>query len=620
MPKKTTKESIVTVQTGSKNNSQDTAQGDVTGSSTVSASAKIAVIGDSWKQFLILPEDTPEKTIRESQGLWFNAGASRMVELIRMATTDKKDKDIAYGYIPKDAKPIVVTYQLKEVIPLNDPFEQLRYIGFPEDKIPKKPLRIERLLGASQPFPEQNGEKGTVSPRSQYDYIVVYSDTLYTKGFVDKELYSKEGEELLWNVWKQAKTRPPWILLHIRRLNDPFLLELMEKYSFFLADKSLKEKMIVFLRTNDLADGGIGQRGDTSIEECLEGILYEIKNNTIMKDLLPNCAAVVIENGVDSAFLLKIVQSKPKQDPNITVCQVFFRTGRTERAYQQNTGDLPGLGAFMVSSCLKALIKKENNGVLDQSSIIPGLSEGIRDGLTRMILQFAVGYPKKKNKQGTDVENPEEYLENIYRIEEVSSLVDDIRPMLDPEPVPKEPIDNNGFNKILIQNPNLKTNTQDVKIQRFWREKIGEIAYQYYVHNVGLIDRQGSVPLAPFAERDSATYISRFFRYPTEIDQLPPWLIEKQWMDIKGKDNTYQQFHTWAKEYKFKSTEEYFLDRIVRYGLKTLEQRGVIKFPVARFGNMEVVEPDEINMFYRLDRSCRTKFKKITNRRAFRAY
>ena len=188
----------------------------------------------------------------------------------------------------------------------------------------------------------------------------------------------------------------------------------------------IKDKMIVFLRADDLADAGMGQRGDGSVEECLEGILDGMQGSLREKELLRDCEAVVIENNVDSAFLLHLATNDKDNH-----CQTFFRTYRTDSAYRQDGGHIRGRGDFMVASCLKALINNGNKNI----KLFKCLTGGIRDGLLRMLINFNVGYltDGKGNdntagiiyKDFKDSEIPQKYL--VRAVDDKGIGMDDVQ-------------------------------------------------------------------------------------------------------------------------------------------------------------------------------------------------
>ena len=522
---------------------------------------KIRVIGDAWRQSLILPDKTPHGNKRKQQGLVANGGAYRMGELIRavVAIVGKQDWLVTERYVHsgEQDRPVMVTGQLKECNPEADAFENLRLFGFPENEIRKNPLRMERLLGVVPFSYSDNNEE--VRP-TDHEYLVIYGDCLYShlynKGDEERDQYQNNKRKLyeeeilaLFPSWEINPKR--WILWHPRRFGDRSLKgnafrSIVEKRP------EIKEQTIVFLRVDGLADAGIGQRGDCSIEECLEGILDEIRYNQNGEDLLllRGCAAVVIENGVDSAFLLKLGKGGELEE-----CRTFFRTNRTNNAYRQNEGHIQGLGTFMVSSCLKALIDGK-----DEDDDVPAkLSKGIKDGLGRMLIKFNVGYMTSEEGEPTNDKVPK-YLVDIYKL-----------------PTPEE---------ILQDTPDGLQVRED---------KIIKIAHRYFVHERRADKTEGN------AKKDSATYISRFFRIPDPLEILPLWLLERQWNEKEPRQPR-------DLEHSDLTTQIGFLDAIVQSGLKSLEEEGNIKFPVARFGKMEVVEPDEINMFRRLNNLMRKYF------------
>jgi len=195
------------------------------------------------------------------------------------------------------------------------------------------------------------------------DYWVISEDCLL-RG--DSQATAGENSILITSL-KQSVMHPKWILWYPHHWGYKGKDTAKNGYRNLFIDcekdsqqlketkKKIRQKTIIFARTDDLANAGIGQRGDSSNEECLEGIIDAIENDDYMQSLA-GFAAIVIENGVDSAFL---VQFEKKEDSTIQInhCQSFHRLRRTPGAYQHLRGYMSGIGAFMVASCLKKLIE-----------------------------------------------------------------------------------------------------------------------------------------------------------------------------------------------------------------------------------------------------------------------
>jgi len=556
--------------------------------------AKITVIGDSWQQLLILPEETPLKTKRKSQGSVVDAGAARMRDLISAATgANGGICSIRYFPISECADQVMTTVLLKECEPEKDTFNKLRHLNFREDKIPEKPLRVDRTLG-TVPIPRDLGRKPTEPTKDSHKnddhkYLVIYDDCLYDSLYSENpEKYQKDKTERYEQVIQpflspsQNEQRRQWILWHPRHLWDHSLDDMVFR-SLVENNPSIKEQLIVFLRVDDLADAGIGQRGDCSIEECLEGILDEIEQNEALQ-LLNGCAAVVIENGVDSAFLLQL-----GKDGKIEHCQIFFRTNRTSNAYRQNNGYIQGLGSFMVVSCLKAIIDGEDkltsclfpdlNIAKFGEVFINNLSDGIKDGLGRMLVKFNIGYPRTEK----DLQNHFKWIYEVPKLPSPDETKDTLKQCIDA--VVKEESNKDAWSTLCSELKNRNFfNEADEDIRKHKAKKIIKIVNEYCVHKC-------KPEVSKIVTEDTAAaYISRFFQFPeSKLFYTAPWLLELQWKHVFSD---------------FKDHND-FLDAIVKYGLKNLEERGTLKFPVARFGKMEVVEPDEISMFRRLDNLIR---------------
>ena len=510
-----------------------------------------------------------------------------MFEVIRAALeTDKKTCSI-HLHCPDKNPSVVATSLLKEYKMEEKSFENLRHLDFPESKIPSKSLlRLERSLGVV-PSREPMNPKNSQGHCCKGDkYLVIFDDCLYHNEKTKRQgegYYENNYEDISQNLSCDGYYK--YILWHPRRFGDHSLEEghdaVFKKFIFNESSNKKvnnKKRTIVFLRADDLADAGIGQRGDCSLEECLDGILEAIHKNKEMQKLA-DCAALIIKNGVDSAFLIQfeLTHEKDKEDrqiPNIKYCQVFFRTSRTDNAYRQSEGSIPGLGIYMVSSCLRTLIDTEKD--VASKELLERLSSGIEDGLHRVLIRFCIGYLKNEK----DEKGSKECLEDIYGIEQQKK---------------KDECDEYKETKLLMrrlkkedgEKKGDKPDIQKRKIRKYKAKKIIEITNRYYVHSPEP-PKEKEKRVAAAAAKDSATYISHFFQYPGQpLAFLPPWLLEQQWRS-GIPDKNFQ-------------TQNDFLDAIVRHGLRTLEEERKILFPVARFGEMEIVEPDEISMFRRID-------------------
>jgi len=528
--------------------------------------AKITVIGDSWLRLQILPEVTSEKKKRKYRAPLLVAGASRIFAMITAATGIRS---MDHLYIPKCPRNLLLaTGLLKEYEAEDNAFDNLRHIGVLEENIPDKPYRMDQHWGA-RPL-------GGLTPKYYYEkcdslidankpqYWVIYDDFLYSK---DSPKYSDSRKEL-YTALKGciSSDNPKWILWNPVRFGNEKLDKTQKCCEeLILNDETIKERTIVFMRVDHLTDAGIGQRGDSSIEECLEGILDAIEKDHRMKNLA-GCAAIVIENGVDSTFLIQL-----DKQGNVVYCQTFFRTARTCKAYRSDMGFIHGTS--MMASCLKPLIEAENENI-NISNVVRYLAPGIKDGLWRILLQFHMGFPvsKKTNEDSQKSDNPYDvslaYFNDIYQLASPDQ------------------------NKI-------------------------KIPKEFCVHDVLLFDKYSASnnDQRNYAnEKASATYQSRVLRFPgrQQFTFLTPWLLEKQWNDLNDNDKLIGQTsmitagntHCDGKISKFENPND-FLDKIVWYGLKRLSEEGIIKFPVARFNNMVAVDPEEISMFRRLQNLMR---------------
>ena len=509
---------------------------------------------------------------------------------------------MGHVYIPHDdANQILATGLLKWGKPEKNASENLRYLGFPEANIHEKPLRMEKTSGAvpfhqaKLPLPNlglENNNKtcGASDYTGSNQYLVIYEDCLDTRKL--QNVYLKRQIQVyqaLWNtICDKGKVSNRWILWHPRHFGDGSLKGHDNGFRKILDGtivphdagssgliEEIRKRTIVFLRAEDLADAGIGQRGDGSVEECLEGILEEIEKNPGAMEILNGCAAVVIEEGVDSAFLLQLNKSG-----KVEHCQTFFRTSRTDNAYLQKEGYIKGIGDFMVTSCLNFLITHNPTDITDKT-LISSLSAGIKDGLWRMLLKFNIGYPIPDTDEPDQTNDLfQKHFQRIYQLVSPEKILDAENNQL---------IDN--VIKQILRVPTNEGGEKEefspywAEIQKDRKNKILKIAKRYQVHNQSL----GEVKSGR-----SAAFLSRLFRFPgTPFKFLRPWLLEQQWNDIRtGKDINFM-------------SQDVFLAKIVTQGLENLEKNGTIKFPIARFGNLEIVEPDEISMYRRINNLMR---------------
>ena len=327
------------------------------------------------------------------------------------------------------------------------------------------------------------------------------------------------------------------------------------------------QKTILFLKVDQLSQYGIGQPDDLSFDDCLEGILTAIQKDKKM-ELLSQYKAVVISNGIDSAFLITF---KERGDIKSIQVQVFFRHIRTKNFYQ--SGSIPEYNAFMVASCLRELVALNGNDVMNSTDeFCNSLKTGIKDGLWRMLLQFHLGYPEPQKADETDIKPKEDLYRLIYNKELV---------------VPETALGNNEKNL-------------------------------YVTHDTPLDNYNGDDMKMP-----SATWQSRFWKYCTTTENaatyrrslprfMPPWLIE-QWWDKGGQDT---EAETDADK---RNRQSDFLNNIVRRGLRRLSTDGNIqlKFPFAHFGEWDVADPEEIGMFRSLHALMRKYISNENDKKPF---
>jgi len=160
---------------------------------------------------------------------------------------------------------------------------------------------------------------------------------------------------------------------------------------------TILQNTIVFLRLDHLMQNGIARREDISVEHCLRGVIRGCRHPD-MQFILKKCKAVIINSGIDLAFLCIGPGKKeppkgrsPRYPENISV---FFRYLRTDEFYRRNVGKMRGSGRMMMVSCLSKLklCIKQNNMSSNSKEFIKAIKKGIHDGLWRMLLQFSVGY------------------------------------------------------------------------------------------------------------------------------------------------------------------------------------------------------------------------------------
>jgi len=288
---------------------------------------KITVIGDRSLRLLILPEEMEhEKKKRKYQAQLIDVGVSQMLKLIGAATENKHSMNGLYIQELEDQ--VIATDLLKEYGETKGASDIL--IKDKPDK-PRKPLRIEKHLGFKTLRNIRLRETDTGMPGcSKGDkYWVCYDDCFYTE--VSTPLINETRTKARLKLWENIlplDNPPTWILWNPRCFGDGKLDEDKGNFAFqdWIFDKGYKErkaKTIVFLRVAGLTAAGIGQRGDNSIDECLQGFIDSFQKDESMK-ILAGCKAIVIENGVDSAFLIKL-----DDNGEICHCQVFFRIIRT---------------------------------------------------------------------------------------------------------------------------------------------------------------------------------------------------------------------------------------------------------------------------------------------------
>jgi len=583
---------------------------------------KITVIGDSWLRLQILSEITSENRKRQYQAPLYAGGASRLFKMIQKAT--RGEHEIDHLYIPKNSeRQLLATGLLQEDEPEGDAYENLCYLG---GKLPPKLHRLDQHWGAESMdnLTPTNYAPIVEKPVDGDKYWVICDDCLYSGG---SEGYTGDRKELYEKLFvKQFMDTPPTLILWgaERFGNNSFSLEGQNTIckEIILEKANIKEKTVVFLKVEFLNDAGIGERGDSSLEECFQGILEAILEDEKMKDLA-GCAAIVIENGVDSAFL---IQLEPDHiPPKIKHCEIFFRTLRTCNAYRQGMKSIHF--ASTIPSCLQALISSESplpqNNVkdFDTSWLLKGLAEGIKDGLGRLWLQFHIGSPLEKKKNGNNGDIESKYFEDIYdrpipagKIEVLLKEIIEIenkyqkenfqKPILLSDPKHRETqkstigkLRNDLKNMLVQQYPSMLS--MDI-------EKIIDVFKDIRVHSVKLdLTKHNYVN-----KTESATYMSHTLRFPKDKKLIfrAPWLLEKQWDDIKGKE---KENESKSKEDKSKKDDEYFtgqdefLYAIVRFGLEALAKRGLIEFPVARFEEFAVVDPEEISIYRRLQNLMR---------------
>ena len=245
--------------------------------------------------------------------------------------------------------------------------------------------------------------------------------------------------------------------------------KVFQEFLFEKSNEQIKAKTIVFLRIDLLTDSGIGQRGDNSMNDCLEGILDALQNNPKMKPLA-GCAAIVIENGVDSAFLIKL-----NDRGEISHCQVFFRTIRTHHAYRHESGTIRSHGASIIASCLKFLIDTELLG----KDLFERLSDGIKDGLFRMLLQFHCGYLVLDQKSNnTSDTSSGVYFDEIFQAEspvDFNELKEKITLIIDNI---KEKTGNNTVNELCAQLLGVLETLEEVQKKDITKEEVDKLTDQ----------------------------------------------------------------------------------------------------------------------------------------------
>ena len=136
----------------------------------------------------------------------------------------------------------------------------------------------------------------------------------------------------------------------------------------------------------------VARREDLSVEHCLRGVIRVCKHPDV-NTILENCKAIVINSGIDLAFLITRDEQNPP-DQRIKI-RVFFRYLRTDEYYRKENGETRGHGRMMMVSCLNKLKRwiidnRDSKG--NAKDFETGIIKGIHDGLWRMMLQFNAGY------------------------------------------------------------------------------------------------------------------------------------------------------------------------------------------------------------------------------------
>ena len=504
---------------------------------------KILVIGDAWFHHFIIPEGNSIKDKQLSQSFLLEEAAARLSHLIETAVGEEfKVEDRFIPHNPQ--KRFFRTEKLKE------------YEMKPSEDDAKTSEKILNLLGSDSCYPFRREENlsdtmlvgldklgitgSSASQENNFEafkhWVVYENNRAYEDHTNLKHLKVLEEKNFFCEMGKairnfQNNDFPETVLWHPKKYEyqkeDTSFGDLLFGSNDESAER-LRKKTTVFLSMTLQTVYRFGRRIDLSIEECLDGVIEDFnkKNGTLKQFLL--CKEIVINCGIDFAFLIKPKDGVNSREPSLADCEitVIFRPERTTTFYRSEiAGDMDGYELLMLTSYMKcrncqSLSSSSRDGQ-DDSNHQKASITAIKDGLFRMFLQFHLGYliPYGKDNSGTKYKT---VCQEIYKI---------------------------------------AYNAQDFP----------------EVQSVQL----NNIRSAPL------THPSVLYRAYYDVtkkqceDFIAPWLLEQQLEELNTKQ---------------KGPE--FLNSIVRKGLKNMikskDDDMKIKFPIATFGNMKVVDVDEI--------------------------
>ena len=512
----------------------------------------IVVMGDTWKRLLIVPKGASKNSDYYTSLLLDGAAASRLFRLVKAVT---ECKDIAHYFVPSETREISVASGLLKEYHIEDSVKEVFRKLYPNNGI-KEVYRMEKSLGVGAIKSHDNSQPIVTNyPKSAKDHCERNKSTfwiIFEDHTVNEDEEIKSERKALFKAIKNLKPNnkhnplPDYILWNPRDFGKKEVTDndVETRYQSCLFGNNnnnnnnniagqLRDKTIVFLRMDKLTEYGIGNRDDISVEECLDGLTDAFSYNPQMKNLL-KCKAIIISCGIDFAFLVY-------NEDNKTKFEVFFRPIRTCQFYHHDNGFLHGYGILMVASCLKVLHENPKGWKTSLSEAEANdtnkfnMLDSIRTGINDGLWRMLLQF----------------YIGYPVKSEGENDIIDEQYKRIYQPVAPKL--------KTLDKNTN----------------ELNDTVKPFAVQHVTLENYRNKI------EHPSVIYRLLYkYNKKSNSDFVAPWLLEQQW-DTKG-DN---------------GEKNKFLRDVVKKGLKRMSSDGEIEFPVANFGKMNVVDPEEITMF-----------------------